>query len=109
INEIEKTDDERKKVLFSDAKSFVDTLKPIANKALKKLGFHPKLVLAQAALETGWGQHIMEDYNGQSSHNLFGIKASHDWQGVVVEQSTLEYQNGVVEKERAKFRSYDGF
>ena len=34
-------------------------------------GFDPKIVIAQSALETGWGRHT-------PGHNLFGIKSYHE-------------------------------
>jgi peptidoglycan hydrolase FlgJ len=63
--------------------------------------------LAQSALETGWGKHIPRRANGHSSFNLFGIKADRSWKGDSVGVGTLEYRNGVAQREQAKFRAYE--
>lgn len=47
--------------------TFVDRLMPAALKASEKTGVHPHLILAQAALESGWGKHA-------PGNNYFGIK-----------------------------------
>jgi flagellar protein FlgJ len=64
-------------------------------------------VLAQAALETGWGSKVMETPDGGSSFNLFGIKAANGWDGNSVTKPTLEFEDGVARRETAAFRAYD--
>jgi Muramidase (flagellum-specific) len=44
---------------------------------------------------------------GESSFNLFGIKADRSWQGESVSVGTLEYRNGVAQREQARFRAYE--
>ncbi len=66
-------------------------------------------ILGQAALESGWGKHEIKMKDGSSSHNLFGIKATSDWQGKVAEVTTTEYIGGVARKVTAKFRAYDSY
>lgn len=88
---------------------FKDKLLPLAQKAGRELGVDPKMILSQAALETGWGQHMIRKPNGDNSFNLFGIKANHGWQGDVASVKTLEYQNGVAQQQSAKFRSYGSY
>ena len=66
-------------------------------------------MLAQSALETGWGTSLPKDTTGQSSHNLFGIKADQQWQGSISTSRTLEYSDGVAKQQTAKFRHYDSF
>jgi len=88
---------------------FVDRLMPLARKAAEKLGVAPEVLLAQAALETGWGRKISRDSAGRSSNNLFNIKADGRWQGERVVVSTLEYRDGVAVRERATFRAYESF
>ena len=63
------------------------------------------MLLAQAALETGWGRHIV-GAAGASSNNLFNIKASRDWPGDTVRRAVLEYRDGVAVREVATFRAY---
>jgi len=94
---------------FASAEDFVRHMLPLAQKAADKLGVRPELLLAQAALETGWGQHINRHVDGSSSHNLFNIKAGGNWDGGRVAISTLEYRDGVARHERAAFRAYDSY
>ena len=88
--------------------AFVRTLWPAAEKAAARLGLAPEALLAQAALETGWGRHVMRGEGG-SSHNLFGIKADRRWGGDTVSSETLEYRDGVALRSRADFRAYASF
>jgi peptidoglycan hydrolase FlgJ len=94
----------------SGAKSpedFVRELWPCAEAAGKELGVDPRHLLAQAALETGWGKSLPCDANGKTSFNLFGIKAGDSWNGDSVSVRTLEFEGGVPMPKMAKFRSYD--
>jgi flagellar protein FlgJ len=65
----------------------------------------PRGIVAQAALETGWGTHLPADGQG-GSHNYFGIKAGSGWKGASVAADTTEYSAGVAGNERARFRAY---
>ncbi|HHI76446.1 MAG TPA: flagellar assembly peptidoglycan hydrolase FlgJ [Gammaproteobacteria bacterium] len=87
--------------------TFVRVLAPAARAAARRLGLPPEALLAQAALETGWGAHVMRRPDGASSHNLFGIKADGRWSGERVSVTTLEYKDGVALKTRADFRAYN--
>lgn len=91
---------------FDSPESFINTLLPHAQKAGEELGIDPRAILAQAALETGWGKSVIRHANGTSSYNLFNIKAGSNWQGEQVGKQTLEYRNGVTVREQASFRSY---
>jgi flagellar protein FlgJ len=86
---------------------FVKELWPCAEEAGKELGVDPRHLLAQAALETGWGKSLPCDANGKTSFNLFGIKAGDSWSGDSVSVRTLEFEGGVPMPKVAKFRSYD--
>lgn len=90
---------------FESPKAFVDAVWQAAERAAKRLGVATKALVAQAALETGWGRHVIRRGDGESSHNLFGIKA-HGWRGDSVKVNTLEYRDGVAAKELASFRAY---
>jgi len=94
---------------FSTPVAFVQSLWQHAKQAAKELQTDPKVLIAQAALETGWGQHIMQTEQGGSSKNLFGIKANHNWQGEKVQVSTLEFNGESLQKKRAEFRSYNSY
>ncbi len=85
---------------------FVRDIWPHAERAGKKLDVAPEALLAQAALETGWGAHVMRRPDGRSSFNLFGIKAGRAWDGASVAKSTLEFRDGVAYRELARFRAY---
>jgi peptidoglycan hydrolase FlgJ len=88
--------------------AFVRDLWPHAERAARVLGVAPEVLLAQSALETGWGRHVIPNADGSSSYNLFGIKADSRWDGPRAQVQTLEYVNGVPERQRAAFRSYAG-
>ncbi len=88
---------------------FLGRLWPLAQQAAAKLDLPAEALLAQAALETGWGRHVMRHPGGESSHNLFGIKADSRWEGDRVQVSTLEYRDGVALKTRAGFRAYASY
>ena len=90
-----------------DPVNFVRALAPHAAEAAKKLGVSVRALLAQAALETGWGKHLPSHGDGSSSNNLFGIKAGSSWDGDKVSVPTLEYENGVAVRRRDQFRAYD--
>jgi peptidoglycan hydrolase FlgJ len=91
---------------WSGPDEFVSDIWPQAERVAKQLGVAPQAIVAQAALETGWGAHVMRTADGQSSYNLFGIKADRSWQGESVARSTIEFENGVAERRVEKFRSY---
>ncbi|AYV20631.1 flagellar assembly peptidoglycan hydrolase FlgJ [Vibrio mediterranei] len=93
---------------FKTPQSFVESLKPYADRAAQSLGVDSSLLLAQAALETGWGQKVVNNSKG-SSNNLFNIKADRSWHGDKVATQTLEYHQNVPVQERAAFRSYDSY
>ncbi len=86
---------------------FVKRFAPEAEVAAAELGIDPKLLLAQAALETGWGQSLPRSENGYASNNLFGIKATGNWDGPKVSRWTLEYRDGIAERRRESFRAYE--
>ncbi|GHG69197.1 peptidoglycan hydrolase FlgJ [Alishewanella longhuensis] len=85
---------------------FIRSLLPAAKQAASALGLDPLALIAQAALETGWGKRMIKTAGGDNSFNLFGIKASRNWQGDTAVVDTLEYRQGVARKEQAKFRAY---
>jgi flagellar protein FlgJ len=85
---------------------FVARLLPQANEAAAALGVEPRLLLAQAALETGWGGAVPRHPDGASANNLFGIKAGAAWSGQRIAEWTLEHRSGAPERELAEFRAY---
>ncbi|MBV7314779.1 flagellar assembly peptidoglycan hydrolase FlgJ [Shewanella sp. NIFS-20-20] len=95
-------------VTHNDPAQFVQQLYPHAKAAAVKLGTTPEVLLAQSALETGWGQKLIKTQAGQSSHNYFNIKADKRWHGDKAQVLTLEYEQGKGVKQQADFRVYDG-
>ncbi|MBB6523491.1 flagellar assembly peptidoglycan hydrolase FlgJ [Pseudoteredinibacter isoporae] len=91
--------------MANSIENFIEQLAPAAKRIANYLGVEAKGIIAQAALETGWGQHIIQDDRGQSSFNLFNIKARGGEPSVAV--NTLEYRNGQAVQEKAEFRKYN--
>ncbi|MEQ8861290.1 MAG: flagellar assembly peptidoglycan hydrolase FlgJ [Pseudomonadales bacterium] len=91
---------------FASREAFVAEVLPQLQEVLADAGLRPTAVLAQSALETGWGQRVIHGPDGASSHNLFGIKAGRSWEGPRVEVRTLEVIDGHPRVEKAEFRSY---
>lgn len=97
------------KTRFDSPAEFTRAMLPMAEKAAARLGVDPHYLVAQAALETGWGKSIIRQQDGTSSHNLFGIKTHGQWQGESANVLTSEYRGGVKQQERATFRSYESY
>ncbi|HEM7970754.1 TPA: flagellar assembly peptidoglycan hydrolase FlgJ [Citrobacter farmeri] len=95
--------------LSGDSKDFLAQLSLPARLASEQSGVPHHLILAQAALESGWGQRQIRRENGEPSFNLFGVKASGNWKGPVTEITTTEYENGEAKKVKAKFRVYGSY
>lgn len=98
-----------KKAQFDSAEAFIEELIPTFRDALEGTPFSAVAVLAQSALETGWGQHIIQKANGDSSHNLFGIKADAHWHGEAVRVRTVEFSHGRARHTAAEFRRYENW
>lgn len=91
---------------FESPEQFVETLWPMAKKAADSIGVAPEVIVSQAALETGWGKHILADKHNGSSFNLFNIKADNSWQGEHTEKTVLEFRDGKPITEKSQFRAY---
>jgi flagellar protein FlgJ len=110
-------DDDENETAFKNGRSkpiqaavdFVRELLPYAQQAAKTLGIHPNALLAQAALESGWGNSVIKNSDGSSSHNLFNIKADRSWRGKQAEVSALEFDQGIARRMRSGFRSYSSY
>ncbi|WP_456267391.1 flagellar assembly peptidoglycan hydrolase FlgJ [Kushneria sp. AK178] len=104
--------DEHQKVMADVAphvSSFVSKMGSAARAVSDRTGIPHQLILAQAALETGWGAKEIRTGDGQASHNLFNIKATGGWQGERASVMTTEFEAGTARKERAAFRVYDSY
>ena len=91
------------------AREFVDRLGPHAGEASRATGIPAHFMIAQAALETGWGRAELRFADGTPTYNLFGIKAGRTWQGAVAEATTTEYVNGAAQKTVERFRAYSSY
>lgn len=97
------------KAAFGSKDEFIAAMLPMAEKAADKIGVDPRYLVAQAALETGWGKSIIRQQDGSSSHNLFGIKTHNTWEGDSARVLTTEFKGGKAVKEAASFRAYESF
>lgn len=95
--------------LTGDSKDFLAQLSLPARLASQESGVPHHLILAQAALESGWGQRQIKKENGDPSFNIFGVKATSSWKGPVTEITTTEFENGEAKKVKAKFRVYSSY
>jgi flagellar protein FlgJ len=93
--------------LAQSKEDFVRMMWPHAQRAASTLGVDPNALVAQAALETGWGKAVPTHGGGSSSFNLFGIKAGSSWEGATANVPTLEFEGGVAVRKVERFRSYD--
>lgn len=84
---------------------FVQQVAKHAKPAADRLGVSSDVLIAIAALETGWGQHFPANEHA-NSNNYFGIKADARWQGERLTSQTLEFSDGVFNKQNESFRAY---
>ena len=96
-----------KEQLFNTPKDFVTAITESAKQVEAKLNIPFEVVIAQAALETGWGKKVITTDQGNSSNNLFNIKADSRWSGEKTSVDTLEFEQGAMVKKREPFRVYD--
>jgi flagellar protein FlgJ len=92
--------------MLQSATQFVGEVLPTIRRAASALGISPLGMLAQAALETGWGQRMPRNPDGTPSLNMFGIKANDGWTGARAVASTVEFNGGVATPRQTAFRAY---
>src|ERR1700677_3234741 len=88
------------------AAPFVSAVLPTIRRAAASLGVSPMGLLAQAALETGWGRRMARTADGTPSLNMFGIKAGEGWNGARAVADTVEFSGGIATQRRTAFRAY---
>jgi flagellar protein FlgJ len=93
--------------LTASKDDFLRAMRPHAEQAAREIGVDPDALLAQAALETGWGRSVPCNAQGECSFNLFGIKAGSQWSGATVNVPTLEFEEGIPVRKVERFRAYD--
>jgi flagellar protein FlgJ len=91
------------------ARGFINRLWTDAREASQATGIPAHFMIAQAALETGWGRSELRFSDGTPTYNVFGIKAGRGWQGAVAEATTTEYVNGVAQRSVERFRAYGSY
>lgn len=90
----------------AQTRAFIVSVWPQAQAASRATGIPARFLVAQAALESGWGRVVPRLADGRPSHNLFGIKAGGGWQGAVAETATTEYVHGAAQRRIERFRAY---
>lgn len=88
---------------------FQQKMTAYAQEASLESGIPAQFMVGQAALESGWGKREIKHADGSPSYNLFGIKATGNWNGKVAETMTTEYINGEKIQRVEKFRAYDSY
>lgn len=88
-----------------DQNAFLNKAAKQAEKAAKKYGTYPSVMIAQAIVESGWGQSGL----AVNANNLFGMKADDSWPGESYATKTREEKNGKSVYVNAKFRKYNSF
>ena len=109
LNEVVRSARDASGAVSQPARDFVAEVWPHAVEASRKTGIPPQFMVAQAALETGWGQKQLRNPDGSPSHNLFNIKAGSAWKGDTVAREVTEYANGQAYTEPARFRAYGSY
>lgn len=91
------------------ARAFVDRMLPVAVAAEQVTGIPARFLVAQAALETGWGKSEPRRADGSPSFNSFGIKAGANWRGATVDATTTEVVAGLAQSRVERFRAYGSY
>jgi len=95
--------------LRAQAEDFLGRVAQAARSASEATGVPQALIVAQAALESGWGRRELPGVDGARSFNLFGIKADRSWRGAVTEAVTTEVVDGALQRVKARFRAYGSY
>jgi flagellar protein FlgJ len=90
-------------------RAFVNRMLPAAVAAEQVTGIPAHFMVAQAALETGWGKSEARRADGSPSFNTFGIKAGANWRGATVEAATTEVIAGLAQNRIERFRAYGSY
>lgn len=88
---------------MSKQTDFIEAVAPGAQTGQSVYGVLASVTIAQAILESGWGESGLT----KASNNLFGIKAGSGWNGRTIEYPTKEYINGQYVSTTGVFRAYD--
>ncbi|QWP75111.1 glucosaminidase domain-containing protein [Lysobacter sp. K5869] len=86
---------------MGNKEEFIADLYPAAVRVSKQTGMSAELILAQAALETGWGEKVLPGTN-----NIFNIKDSKGWDGPTKSFNVWEIEGGKKVWKDQDFRVY---
>ena len=104
--EISEVTEESHNTDLSTPEQFVQQIYPHAQLAATKLNTSADVLVAIAALETGWGLHTPKGNFDQDSFNYFGIKAN-NWRGLEVRNVTQEFDGEKMIVVQDDFRAYE--
>ncbi|ASJ54734.1 muramidase [Brevibacillus formosus] len=91
-----------------DAQAFIQLIADHARKSYPNHRLFPSIIIAQAILESGWGNKVPVDpATGTSSYNLFGIKGTGPSGSVTIESKEVE--NGKTVTRTSQFRAYENY
>ncbi len=93
----------------STSNEFIQKMQPYATAAAKTLGVPTETLLAQAAVESGWGKKELKTADGSNSYNVFNVKAGTQWTGSTTVKDVTEYMHGNMVKSSEKFRVYGSY
>jgi hypothetical protein len=91
--------------IIMDKREFINSVKDGALKGYSEFGILPSLTIAQAILESSWGQSNLSE----KANNLFGVKSSSNWTGEKITMETTEWYGDKKLIVKAEFRAYDSF
>lgn len=89
--------------LIRQRKAFINKIGPIAHSVDKSYALLPSITIAQACLESNYGQSAL----AQKYNNLFGVKGTNPNTSAIL--STEEYVKGQWLKVKARFQIYDSY
>jgi len=89
---------------MSDRVNFIRGIIGDVTRVSNETGISLEFMLAQVALETGWGTKVLSGTN-----NLFNIKADSSWTGPTATFTVREYINGKWVDVESKFRVYSSY
>ncbi|MGL5687409.1 MAG: glycoside hydrolase family 73 protein, partial [Weissella cibaria] len=86
--------------MTTQQQAFVNKMTPAILADTSKYGLYPSIQMAQATLESGWGQSTLST----KANNYFGVKGAFNGQSVTM--WTTEYSGGKPYSVQAKFAKY---
>jgi flagellum-specific peptidoglycan hydrolase FlgJ len=88
--------------MSAKTENFINLIKEDATIQGAKNNIPPSIIMAQAILESGWGESGLS----VNANNYFGIKANSTWKGEIYNGATHEYYDGLLTYQDDDFRAY---